>query len=86
MNKTETRDERRMTETETWVGNGLALILAALAIAAGVIGLLVGFEWIGTDGNSFQNGMIWMVGGIILAVASNAFRREHHAGGGDTDR
>jgi hypothetical protein len=68
-----------MGDIEAWVGNSLALILVGLAIAAGVIGMLVAFEYI-NDGaaNPFQDGMIWLVSALVLAICANAFRREHH--------
>ncbi len=69
---------RVVKDAETWLANSLATILAGLAIAAGVIGLLVGFGRLGNGVNPFQDGMIWMVGGIILGLAANVFRREHH--------
>src|SRR5438045_1495876 len=78
----ETRGVRRATtakDIETWLGNSLATILAGVGVASGVIGLLVAFDYIGTSTNDpFQNGMVWMVGGLILAICGNVFRREHH--------
>jgi hypothetical protein len=68
-----------MKDVETWLGNSLALVLVGLAIASGVIGLLVAFGYINEDATDpFQDGMVWMVGGLILAICANAFRREHH--------
>jgi hypothetical protein len=68
-----------MKDLDTWAGNSLATILAGLAIAAGVIGLLVAFGQINEDAtNSFQDGMVWMVAGLILGITANVFRREHH--------
>jgi hypothetical protein len=67
-----------MTDLEAWLGNGLALILSALAIASGVIGLLVSFGYINDSVDSFENGMVWLIGGVILGICANAFRREHH--------
>jgi hypothetical protein len=86
MNRTETysgsaeKDRSRMArDIDTWAGNGLATILAGLAIAAGVIGLLVAFGQINEDNaNSFEDGMIWLIGGVLLAITANVFRREHH--------
>ena len=83
MNRTETyRETHRpnmMKDIDTWLGNSLALILACLAVAAGVIGMLVAFEYINENNtNPFEDGMIWLVGGVILAISANAFRREHH--------
>jgi hypothetical protein len=66
-------------DIDTWAGNGLATILAGLAVAAGVIGLLVAFGQINEDAtNSFQDGLVWMISGIILGITANVFRREHH--------
>ena len=80
--KTETYTERRtgmMKDVDTWLGNSLAFILAALAVTAGVIGMLVAFEYINEgNANPFEDGMVWLVGGIVLAISANAFRREHH--------
>lgn len=75
----ETHRPHLMKDVDTWLGNSLAFILAGLAIAAGTIGMLVAFEYI-NEGNTnpFEDGMVWLVGGIILAVSANAFRREHH--------
>jgi uncharacterized protein YrrD len=61
----------------TWVGNGAATVLAGLAIAAGVVGILVAFGEIGGSGEPFRDGLIWLLGGVILALAAHAFRREH---------
>ncbi len=77
----DTRPGRSMNSAhnlEAWVGNSLAAILATLAVASGVIGLLVAFGYLNGDAiNPFQNGLVWLVGGLILGVAGNVFRREH---------
>jgi hypothetical protein len=66
-------------DLDTWLGNSLATILAGLAVAAGVIGLLVAFGYINDDAATpFEDGLVWMISGIILAIAANVFRREHH--------
>jgi hypothetical protein len=84
MNRAETQHTRygRTTsakDLETWLGNSLATILAGLAVAGGVIGLLMVFGYINKDStNPFQDGMAWMVGGLIMAICANVFRREHH--------
>jgi len=82
MNRTESYTEHRpnlMKDVDTWLGNSLALILSALAITCGVIGLLVGFEYINEGNvNPFEDAMIWLVSGVVLAISANAFRREHH--------
>jgi hypothetical protein len=81
MQRSETREIRhyRARDWETWLGNSLATILAGLAVAAGVIGMLMAFGYINEDStNAFQDGMIWMVGGLIMAICANVFRREHH--------
>jgi hypothetical protein len=70
---------RTAKDLETWLGNSLATILAGLAVAAGVVGMLMAFGYINEDStNPFQDGMVWMVGGLILAISANVFRREHH--------
>jgi len=86
MNRTETYSgftakdrSRAVKDLDIWVANSLATILAGLGIASGIIGLLVAFGYINGDAvNSFQDGMVWMVGGLILTIAANVFRREHH--------
>jgi hypothetical protein len=88
MNRTETyastgeqhKDRgRTVKDLDTWAGNSLATILAGLAVAAGVIGMLVAFGQIREDNtNPFEDGLIWMIGGVILAISANVFRREHH--------
>jgi hypothetical protein len=70
---------RSAQDVETWLGNSLAFILAALAVGAGVIGMLLAFGYINENAaNPFQDGMVWLIGGVILAICANAFRREHH--------
>ena len=82
MQRTDTRsysEHRSAKDVETWLGNSLATILAALAVAAGVVGMLMVFEYINEDSaNPFQDGLTWMIGGLILAICANVFRREHH--------
>jgi hypothetical protein len=82
MQRTENRpysDHRTAKDVETWLGNSLATILAALAVGAGVVGMLMVFEYINEDStNPFQDGLAWMIGGLILAICANVFRREHH--------
>ena len=82
MQRTDTRpytDHRTAKDVETWLGNSLATILAALAVGAGVVGMLMVFEYINEDStNPFQDGLTWMIGGLILAICANVFRREHH--------
>ena len=71
-------DSRSATDAETAVGNLLAIVLAGLGVASGVIGLLVAFGYIDTTVNTpFENGITWMVGGVILAISATIFRREH---------
>jgi hypothetical protein len=96
MNRTETysgyregqKDKSRvMKDADAWVGNSLATILGGLAVASGILGLLVAFGYINDDAtNSFQDGMVWLISGIILAIAGNVFRREHHVVDSDTNR
>jgi hypothetical protein len=86
MNRTETYGGGTMTDrtrkakdADVILGNGLAVIGAGVAIALGVIGLLVGFDMIGTDVNTpFENGLLWLAAGVITGLAANVFRREHH--------
>jgi H+/Cl- antiporter ClcA len=72
--------ENRAKDIETWLANSLATILAAAAIVLGVIGLLVAFGYLNGDNsvNHFQDGMVWLVLGVISGIAANVFRREHH--------
>lgn len=83
MNRTETyrRDNteraRMAKDAETMLGNSLATILAVAAGALAVIGLLVGFEIIGTD-RPFENGLLWLASAITTGLCANVFRREHH--------
>jgi hypothetical protein len=82
VNRTESVQNRQRSEvtakdTETMVGNGIATALVLTAAVLAVIGLLVGFDVINTD-NPFDNGMLWLASAITSAIASNAFRREHH--------
>lgn len=65
-------------EVETWIANSIATILAFLGILAGVFGLFEAFGYFNSGVNNFDNGMVWMVGGVILVIAANVFRREHH--------
>jgi len=61
------------------LSNSVATIVAIAAVAAGVIGMLVAFGYISTSQNTpFENGIVWMVGGLILAISATVFRREHH--------
>ena len=73
------RHRTNMQDVETWLGNSLAVILAGLAVVSGVIGMFVAFGY--TDvaqANEFDYGIIWMIGGLILGLCANVFRREHH--------
>ncbi|MBF6600227.1 MAG: hypothetical protein IVW36_06930 [Dehalococcoidia bacterium] len=67
-------------DAETWLANSLALILAALAIAGGIIGWFAAMGYIthASGLTDFEGGMTWMVGAIILGICANVFRREHH--------
>ena len=65
-------------DVEAWIANSLATILAGIAVAAGVIGLFVAFGYFSSSTNHFDDGMVWMVGGLILGLCANVFRREHH--------
>lgn len=69
-----------MSDLETWLGNSLATVLSALAIAGGIIGWFVAMGYIthASGLTDFQGGIAWMVPAVILAIAANAFRREHH--------
>jgi hypothetical protein len=68
-----------MQEAERWAGNGLAVLMAAAAVGAGLIGLLLAFGIINEDGSTahFEDGIIWLSLGLILGIAANVFRREH---------
>jgi hypothetical protein len=69
------------SDLDTMVGNALAAVLAFGAIACGVVGMLVAFAYIDTTVNTpFDNGMVWLVSALVLAISANAFRREHHTG------
>jgi len=74
------KTERTAKDVETWLANSLATLLAAAAIVLGVVGLLVAFGYINGDNstNHFQDGMVWLVLGLICGIAGNIFRREHH--------
>jgi hypothetical protein len=67
-------------DVETWLANSLATVLAGIGIAGGVIGWFVAMGYVDHANTltDFDAGMVWMVGGLILAVAANVFRREHH--------
>jgi uncharacterized protein YrrD len=89
MQRTDTYRATPARDTTTWIGNSLATILAGLAIASGVIGMLVGFETLGDSTEPFRDGLIWLLGAVILGLAANVFRREHHvvsAGGRSAPR
>ncbi len=75
-----TSTSRSISDVETWLANSLATLLAGAAIAAGVIGLLVAFGYVnGANSiNHFNDGMIWLVMGLVLGLGANVFRREHH--------
>lgn len=83
MNRTSThnttvRHESR-GEMATWAGNSLAMIAAIAGIAAGVIGFLMAFGYINDDTlTPFEDGMTWLLGGLVVAIVANIFRREHH--------
>jgi uncharacterized protein YrrD len=70
--------ERSASDASTWLSNGLATLLAALAVVSGVIGMLVAFSEVGDSAEPFRDGIMWLLGGVILAIAANVFRREHH--------
>ncbi len=73
------RHRTNMQDLETWLGNSLAAILAGLAVVSGVIGMFVAFGYTDVEQvNEFDYGIIWMVGGLILGLCANVFRREHH--------
>ena len=67
-------------DVETWLANTLATLLAGVGVAAGVIGFLVAFGYLDKPNSltDFDAGIVWMFGGLILAIAANVFRREHH--------
>lgn len=81
-NKTESR-----ADMATWGGNLLAMIGAGAGIAAGVIGMLIAFGYINEDSTApFNDGMTWLLGGLVVAIVANVFRREHHVLDEDADR
>ena len=67
-------------DVETWLANSLATVLAGLGIAGAVIGWFVAMGYVDHANTltDFDAGIIWMIGGAILAIAANVFRREHH--------
>ena len=67
----------QLANAAAWAANALAALLTALAIAAGVVGVLVAFGRIGDSSEPFNDGLVWMTGAVVLAVAANIFRREH---------
>lgn len=75
--RTSPRDTRKAKDAETVLGNSIASLMAAGAVALLVLGLLVGFNIIETN-NPFQNGLLWLASGLIVAMNANVFRREHH--------
>ena len=81
MQRTDTLNGRRrpqLADLATWIATGLATLLTVLAIAAGVIGFLVGLGRIGDSSQPFDDGLIWMTGAVLLAVSAHIFRRERH--------
>lgn len=74
------RSENMTKDMETWVANSLATLLSVAAVVLGVIGLLVAFGYLNGDNsvNHFQDGMVWLVLGLITGIVANVFRREHH--------
>jgi hypothetical protein len=82
MNRTDTQTYRRNNtrsakDTETVVGNSLAMLIAAAAAALAAVGLLVGFDVISNE-NPFENGLLWLASAITTGLCANVFRREHH--------
>ena len=63
----------------TWGGNILAIIVAGCGIAAGAIGMLMAFGYINEDSTApFNDGITWLLGGLVVTIVANVFRREHH--------
>jgi hypothetical protein len=81
MNRSETYGSnakaRAAKDTETMVGNGIASLLALLALGLAALGLLVGFDVINVE-NPFESGALWLGSGVVSGLAANVFRREHH--------
>lgn len=71
------RDTKKAKDADVILGNGIASVMVAGAIALAVIGLLVGFDIIAND-NPIENGMLWLLSGVIVGLCANVFRREHH--------
>ena len=67
-------------DIETWLANSLATLLAGFGVAGGVVGFFVAMGYADHPNSltDFDAGLVWMFGGLILAVAGNVFRREHH--------
>lgn len=67
----------------------LAYVMAIVAVALGVIGLLVGFDVIAGDANTltagdsgtsnnFMDGMLWLLPALSAAMLANALHRTDH--------
>lgn len=68
---------RKAKDADVILGNGIAAVMVAGAIALAVIGLLVGFDIISNE-NPFENAALWLGSGVIVGLCANVFRREHH--------
>jgi hypothetical protein len=73
------RREESKGDMMTWAGNTLATVGAAVGVGAGAIGLLMAFGYINEGSvKPFSDGMTWLLGGLVVAIVANVFRREHH--------
>ena len=74
-----TRTHESKGDMMTWAGNTLAMLGAAIGVGAGAIGLLIAFGYINEDSTKpFSDGMTWLLGGLVVTIVANVFRREHH--------
>ena len=72
---------RKAVITEVWAMNMIAIGLALAALALFVVGMIVG-TGVTSNTNSAviqaQQGAVWLLGAISLAITAAIFRREHH--------
>jgi hypothetical protein len=73
------RDAHRIEDAAAKGERTISWLMAAVATAAGVLALLVGFDVLGGDYNQYD-GMIWGMASIIPGVLSTAWQAvRHHA-------
>lgn len=74
-----TRHKESRADLATWGGNLFAMIGAAASIGAGAIGMLIAFGYINEDSTApFNDGMSWLLAGVVVGIVANILRREHH--------